>query len=260
MDEIEHLYQQLENVCVKTENKTIPIIDTLKKTPRSGKMVRILKYKLDLPFRSLYDHIISLLAQAKFFLSFSEFDLDCELLVRLFAFHDLSETIIGDVPDFTPPILAAETYMSHAEKSAAKKKADQLLMDALPKNLKQLFSQCLAICEKQDTDIYRIFNMVDKTDPIIAIWRYLSLLREKICIDDYLMAMTDFFLNPRPQNSCVNEKSLSILRVLQNSKQAKQYYLHSDNFFQNLFENDIACSLTSLIEDRSMHFVEKSLR
>lgn len=219
-------------------------------------MVRILKYELDLPLRSIYDHIISLSAQAEFLLSISELDLNGELLAPLVVFHDLAEAIIGDVPDFTPSRLAADTYMPHTDKNTAEKKANILIMKALPNNLKQLFEHYLAMYEQQDTTFYQFFNMVDKTDPIIAIWRYLFLLRKKIRIDDFLIAMTDFFQNPNPQSSCVNETSLSILRVLQSKEHAKNFYLHPDSFFQHLFEKDIASSLTHLIEDRRMHFVE----
>jgi 5'-deoxynucleotidase YfbR-like HD superfamily hydrolase len=242
-----NLIKQLENVSVAYNNKTIFLIDTLKKTPRSGKMVRFAQYGISLPCRSLYNHIVSLPAQAEFFLSHSHYNIDKKKLAALCIFHDLSEAIIGDVPDFTPEQLAVNTYMNHSEKMVAEIKANNLLIEVLPKNIRELFKEHLRVLEEKTSDLYKFFYMIDKTDPIIAIWRYIFLMRDKILIDPFLTATNDFFINPTPQKTCLNERTLEIVRFLQNKENAKEYYLCPEKFKDYAF--------TALVENREMQFV-----
>lgn len=232
----------LEQLC-NVEVDQVPLIEKLKQTPRSGKAVRFDKAGLALPKRSVYDHIISLPAQARFFLSVTNSELDQNQLDILFLFHDLAEALIGDAPSFTSQDIAKETYSPPGEKERREEKACKKLLAALPQPLKGYFESYLTFAK--DSRVYRFFQMIDKTDPIIAVWRYIALHRATLDIDHYLEAMTDFFLNPEPLRSCTCESAMAIVRYLQNKDCAR-----GSTFFSS--------QLKSLIEDRAMHYVSSS--
>lgn len=243
----EALLEDLQQVTVDD----IPLIDTLKCTPRSGKALRFDQFGLRLPKRSVYDHIISLPPQAQFFLSASKVSLNVDLLISLLLFHDLSEALIGDAPSFTSPHLAKETYRSEEEKGRAENGANQRLLAALPHPLKAPFESFLTL--SKNSPLYQFFHMVDKTDPIIAIWRYIHLYRGKIDdIDLFLTAMEDFFLNPEVQHCCIDEKASIVVKLLQTRDYAREYYAGSFDFAKHL-NLQMSQELKSLIEERAMH-------
>lgn len=256
MQNTEQILEQLSGVSLLIENRKIFVLDILKTIPRSGKSVRLKKHGLSLPPRSIYDHIVSLHLQARFFLPLLKIDMDSELLECMFLFHDLSEAVIGDAPSFTSREMAMDTYMCQHKKNVEEAKINQLILEALPENLKYTFELYLKHHHEKNSSIYQFFNMIDKTDPIIAIWRYLFLFQQKMEIDHFLNAMADFFLNPEPQQICMDLKTRSLIGALQNTDLAKKYFLNPVNFFQNHFEEDVAADLQQLIESRQMHFVE----
>ncbi|MCE5316895.1 MAG: HD domain-containing protein [Parachlamydia sp.] len=233
----ETLLEQLSEI----EVDQIPIIEKLKQTARSGKAVRFDRAGLRLPKRSVYDHIISLPAQARFFIFETKIQIDVDQLDCMILFHDLTEALIGDTPSFTAQDIAQETFRSFEEKERAEEKASERLLAALPKALKVHFEDYLNCA---NSPAYRFFQMVDKTDPIIAVWRYIALHRSTLDIHTYLAAMTDFFLNPEVQRCCINERALAIVRVLQSKECASDYF--KNGTFPSL-------QLKSLIEDRTMH-------
>lgn len=241
------LFEQLREVALTIEGRKVPILETLKHLPRSGKSLRINKYGLDLPKRSVYDHICSLPQQADFFLSLSNADLDQNLLTALLVFHDLSEAVIGDTPNCTH--FEPHTFLTGKRRDEAEEKTNLLLCEAMPHELKRSFEKFL---EEKNTPLYQFFYMIDKTDPIIAIWRYLFLFQGKIEIDKFLSAMADFFHNPEPQRTCPDGTILSVVQLLQNREHAKNFYLNPHDYFRN-YGN---VSLQSLITGREMHFVK----
>lgn len=67
----------LSSVTLKVANdERLSIIEELKKTPRSGKWVRIEKYELNLSVQSLYDHVLQAAFIADFFVTKFELGLD----------------------------------------------------------------------------------------------------------------------------------------------------------------------------------------
>lgn len=244
-----YLLKELEGVRVDE----IPLIETLKKTPRSGKAVRIDRFGLKLPKRSVYDHIQSLPEKARFCLSMAPVDLPSEELGNLLIFHDLSEALIGDVPCFTPKEMAKGTYMCPEEKEEAEKAANLKLLVALPFGLKPAFAKSLEYLQDKQGLMYRVFHMIDKIDPIFGIWNYLYQYRE-IEIAQFLEAMNDFFLFPETRNACIDKKILKIVTFLQTPELAKDYFLKRNGFFKYHFEEELAAPLQRLIE-REMHCV-----
>lgn len=242
-DYAHHLLEQVRDLALLIDGNKIPVIETLKKLPRTGKSVRLKKFGIGLPFRSVYDHILSLPQQAEFFLKLTNAPIDPHRLAAMLIFHDLAEAIIGDIPCYIPQELAQETYLTPEEKEAAERRVNNLLHDALPQELKDLFSYYVLQEQHKVSPVYRFFYMIDKTDSIIAIWRYLSLFREKIEIDPFLSAMSDFFVYPETQRACVDKQVLGLVRTLQNRENAKQYFLN--NFSHETVEH--------LVENRQMH-------
>ncbi|MFZ4411073.1 MAG: toll/interleukin-1 receptor domain-containing protein [Paracraurococcus sp.] len=85
-------------------NRRMPIIDTLKKIPRSGKRVRLVDFKPTLKPRSVYDHILSLAHIADCLLPHIETRLKASELGDLslcIAYHELNEMVLGDIPSYT---------------------------------------------------------------------------------------------------------------------------------------------------------------
>lgn len=244
-----YLLKELEGVRVDE----IPLIEALKKTPRSGKAVRIDQFGLKLPKRSVYDHIQALPEQARFCFAMSPVELPFEELCNLLIFHDLAEALIGDVPCFTPKEMAKETYMSEEEKEEAEKAANLKLLVALPFGLKPSFARSLEHLQDKQGLMYRFYRMVDKLDPILGIWNYLYQFRE-IEIEPFLEAMNDFFLYPETRNACIDKKILKLATFLQTPEHAKSYFLKRKGFFKHHFEEEIATPLQRLIE-REMHCV-----
>lgn len=247
------LFKQLADLSLTIEGRKIPIIATLKQLPRTGKSLRIQKHRLNLPKRSVYDHIRSLPQIAEFSLALSKADLDPHLLAALLVFHDLSEAVIGDTPSFTD--LEGHSFLTAKALDEAEQITNAMLLEAMPHPLKPSFTQFLALHQEKSDPLYRFFYQIDKIDPIIAIWRYLFLFRGKIPIETFLSAMSDFFLNPEPQRTCLNSTTLSVVHHLQNPENAKNFYHNPTHYFHNFFAAPLADPLHVLLETRGMHFV-----
>ena len=240
------------------KNKILNLIDGLKTTPRSGKSVRIDKYSLNLPKRSIYDHIISLGYQADKYLEITNLAINKDEVAKLIVFHDLAESIIGDIPDFTDKVLAGKFYKDSKTKNVVEKGAYMLIEKSLPNDLKADFTETIKKYQENRITEVKFFEMIDKTDPIIAIWRYLFEFRKQIDFPIFEDAMKDFFNNPKMIDSCVNNKIKSMIKFLQNIVNAKNYHERGSQYFQSFTEEWISKYLRLLIENRNMHFVEKS--
>lgn len=86
----------------------IPIVQTLKRLPRSGKHLRLENLTVGkrrrIPRRSLYDHILSVAHSADcLFKSVDHglFEKDIPDLSRCVAYHEINEVLLGDIPSYT---------------------------------------------------------------------------------------------------------------------------------------------------------------
>jgi len=240
------------------ENKTLNLIGDLKTTPRTGKSVRIEKFNLNLPKRSIYDHITSLGYQADKYLEITSLTVKNDEVAKLIVFHDLAESIIGDVPDFTDKVLAGKLHRELKTKNVIEKRANKLIEKSLPDDLKVNFIETIKNYKENSSKEVKFFKMVDKTDPIIAIWRYLFAFREQIKFPSYKNAMKDFFNNPKVPNYCIDNKIKSLVKFLQNTGNAKSYHQKGSQYLQSIKNEWVSKYLRLLIENRDMHFVYKS--
>ncbi|MDD2487383.1 MAG: HD domain-containing protein [Candidatus Gracilibacteria bacterium] len=209
--------------------------------PRTGKAVRIDKYDLNLEKQSIYCHVMTLAFLSDSILELFDYDFDKKSLANICAFHDLSEVIIGDVPDFTPKELAGNTYLDRSMKKEMENKANRLIMENLPNDLKIDFENTISMLEDNETDEYidimNFFGMLDKMEPIISVWRYINFHKSQIEIERFLDAMTDFFTNPKVLKCSINKDFDILIGFLQNKENAREYYIKGDIVFEALDDN-----------------------
>ena len=85
-------------------HKRVMIVDTLKQIPRSGKKVRLDKFRPTLRVRSVYDHVLSLAHSADCLLPLFQHSLkehEYASLAQCIAYHELNEVVLGDIPTYT---------------------------------------------------------------------------------------------------------------------------------------------------------------
>lgn len=98
--------------------------------------------------------------------------------------------------------------------------------------------------------------MLDKTDPIIAIWRYMAVFRHKIDPGRFLAAMEDFFENPTPQRSCFHPEILELIVFLQDRRNAAIYMEDGLPALQKRGNHKLMGLFTRLVHrPESMHYV-----
>jgi len=242
---------ELSGVSIQVDDKSVDVFEFFKTTPRTGKACRIDQFDLQLPKRSLFDHLPSMAIQADVFQKYAKMDISEELFAAMIAFHDWHEVIIGDVPVFTPEDLAGKLYMTDEEKEKKKANADEVILKSLSGDLKEEYAKVDAMIHKKDP----FFLMVDKTDPIIATWRYIHLFKDKIDIDKFLEAMTHFFTNPKVVPYCMNDDFTALIKALQNKDNAKLYFNEGMAAFSKFYNGKISIDDLKFILGREMHFI-----
>jgi 5'-deoxynucleotidase YfbR-like HD superfamily hydrolase len=200
---------------------SLDLVKRLAKTPREGKARRINHFRLALPKRSVLDHITSLAYYADTLRRLGVGPTNIPRIAECIVFHDLSEALAGDMPDFTNDELYP--YFSPEHKTIAEKRANALIAKSLPARFRFRFTGALAILRCKGCVTWRHFQMLDKTDPIIAVWRYLHIFQRYLDPDTFLRAMDDFFRNPTPKSACTDENIRDFVVFLQNPRNARRY-------------------------------------
>ena len=231
-------------------HKRLPIIETLKKIPRSGKQLRLASFKPPVKIRTIYDHLLSLAHTADCLLPHINHGItkeDLSELPRCIAFHELNEVVLGDIPTYTP--------LTPQKRIVSRVYAEERLRNVLPKKRKQISNDFiwLFLNEKNrrslekvnktlsdnKSNIYTTFKLLDKIDPIIATWRYLHTYRGKLgdSPKNFNHKMKDFFENPDVKmfvtNNNVDHKVLDLISFLQDRTNAWNYYMDSNKIFNN---------------------------
>lgn len=254
---VEKRLQELESVTVLIGGKKIRLVEALRNLPRSGKAYRIDYFHLDLPKRSLYDHILSLGFQADVVLTAAEQASFGQDLIDAITFHDLCEVFVGDDPDYTPATFGRKSFSSLEDKLKAESAANGKLSQQLPKIVQGPWKHVIGQLDDRGSMFFKLFHMIDKTDPIIAIWRYLRYFQGRLKIGKFLEAMDDFFTNPAVRAVCIDQRFLKIIKTLQDSDAAKRYY--ETGSFTDFADAEMHSILPKLIEDRTMHFVDETM-
>jgi 5'-deoxynucleotidase YfbR-like HD superfamily hydrolase len=248
---------EIESITL-TKLKSIDqnIVEVLHKLPRTGKAVRIYQYQLPLPIQSIYDHVLSVARNMDELSSFFDLKYSNDALACYVAFHDLAEVVSGDHPDFTTKELASLTkhYLSSIEeKELQEKEFTKEFLNSLEGDVRHEFETAINLY-KSDYYFQTFFSICDKTEPIIAIWRYIAIFRKTLNIEVFLTAMTDFFTNPKVQEvASANKNVLRLVKFLQDKGKAKNFYLEGDSYL----EDSGFPLLKSLILESKMYFTKQ---
>ncbi|MBI3824202.1 MAG: hypothetical protein HY289_16160 [Planctomycetes bacterium] len=197
--------------------------------------------------------IFSLAWQADFFLqALNQPNIQYAQLVDYITFHDLAETDseFPDVPGNTAPDIAEETYRTPEQKAREEAAANDRITRRCTVPLQTEFADTIGRLNSLDDDTRRFFQFLDKTDPIIAIWRYIHLFRDRLNIDRFLDAMTDFFGNAKVRQAALDQTTDRMVAFLQSKRNALMYYNA-----RHLSFGDVC--LDTLMDGRPMAFVDE---
>ena len=248
---------ELENEHIALPvHKRLPIIETLRKIPRSGKILRLRSFKPSIKSRSIYDHIISVSQVADILLPRIDHGIKKQEyidLARCIAFHELNEVVLGDIPTYTPLLkvnsrnwsrIYAEQRIRSVEPDVRERIAHDFVWLFLNDRHRKSLETVNQILSDTNSRIRVIFKMLDKIDPIIATWRYLDFYRGKLgdSANNFTWKMKDFFENPDVKDfirgNKLDSKILDLVINLQDRENACDYYKDSNKVFEEakLFE------------------------
>ena len=226
---------------------TLPLIDPfspverLKKIPRTGKAIRLEKMSFEsLQPRSIYDHVISMSYLADSFLELdkNEFlpESDYPHLGRLIAYHEINESLIGDIPAYTnidgpSPKKENDQRIKNINQDKRERIVNNFLWMYANDQQRSSIEEMNKNLSQQNTPLMKYFKMLDRIDPVIAIWRYLYKYREVLQSNprEFVDGMNDFLVYPKA-SAYKNQKYSSdfpylkdFLEVLLNPEAAIKY-------------------------------------
>ncbi len=236
--EVQLYLNELSSAKMKFPSLTeINIIESLKKLKRTGKAIRLKDYKeLGIKTRSVYDHIISLarLADVLFELDNKHFvhEENITNLGRIITYHDINEILLGDIPNFTCIEDKLQNRLHQIGSIEREKRANNFIWMFLNDQQRKSIETINFYLDNEQTHVMQFFTMLDKIDPIIAIWRYLYHYREILSphCDKFIHSMDDFFANPKALKYRDNHEFTDkfpytkiLLECLCNPDHAKEY-------------------------------------
>lgn len=230
-----------EEVIPLPLNGKIKILETLKRIPRSGKLVRLKTYEPKLKIRSLYDHILSVAFSADCLFPHINHGVkphEMSDLARCIAFHDLKEIVLGDMPSYTNlserRIRSTELYawkrLKFVEEQRRERIACEFISMFLGERERKSFEKANEYFSEKNNPISQFTHILDKLDPIINVWRYLHQFREELDNEahGFLRKMKDFFDYPAVKEVTTkykrDNKVYHLALILQDRELARQYY------------------------------------
>ncbi len=256
------LAEELEDIEIELgSGKTLNMIWDLKTTPRTGNAVRIKKYNLGIGVQSHFDHEIITAYYADLFMEILGLNFDNQLLSDLCVFHDMSETIVGDVPQFTSRALAGSLYRTPKEKLRYERAASVLLIEGLPEKYVERYKQVHNLMfsdESSNSNLMKFFKMIDKFEPILSVWRYIYFNKELIEIESFLYAMSDFFTNPNVRPYSICSEMTTLVDFFQDKDNARKYYLEDFSTFEKDIPLGFRPHFRRIIESVPIIYVEES--
>jgi len=239
-----------------SEVKQITFAARLEQIPRSGKAVRIERFSLGLPKQSLRDHVTTIGHMGELFATSLAVRVDPRLIAEMVTFHDLAEVIMGDAPAFTAPELAGLTHRTKQDKAIAERAANAQIIAVLAEPLRSRFIEVINLLDLGESDEAKFFYMLDKHEPIISIWRYLSLFSDRINIDQFIEAMADFFDNPNVVSTGINEDTHKLAQFLQSKDMARRYYIEGPTVLRELQPSPFKPEQLQALLSLQMHCIE----
>jgi 5'-deoxynucleotidase YfbR-like HD superfamily hydrolase len=225
--------------------RKLPIVGQLKKIPRSGKKVRLARIRQKLPARTVYDHLLSMAHVADCLLPEINHgipDQERSELARCIAFHELNEVILGDIPTYTNLTSRsrqstrnyAELRLSTVEPAIRERIANEFIWLFLGEKQRLSMRAVINTLDNERSKLYIAFKMLDKLDPILAVWRYLHHYRGKLGPKAYEFntEMKDFYENPDVKSflrkNKADQKVIDLASKLQDRELAGLYYVNRE--------------------------------
>ncbi|EKE29295.1 MAG: hypothetical protein ACD_2C00193G0016 [uncultured bacterium (gcode 4)] len=255
------LKERLESVnayLILHDWNELRLIDELKKIPRAGKHLRLDKNEIKLPKRSVYDHLLSIWRNADILFEIFDMKLDRNAFMNIIAFHDLAEAIIWDIPYFTTTELAGWPLKTKEEKDKEEEKVNSLILDSFDWSLKEDFRFFLLEWMSPDkSPELKLFNYLDRLDPIMNIWIYINMFRDEIDITHFLNAMDDFFINPNVIKFAFNSETEDLVRFFQNKEHALSFHKDWMDFIKRWIDSSKINpeSIIEILSCKNMHFI-----
>jgi 5'-deoxynucleotidase YfbR-like HD superfamily hydrolase len=253
----------------------LKLLAALKALPRSGKLLRLEGFVPEIPIRSIFDHIMSVAHSADCLVS----EMDSQIsdrerveVARCIAYHDLCEVVLGDIPQYTKlnrskrnrARVGAEIRLSQLPAGEPERITNEFIAMFLHESERGSLKSVMDTL-KGKSPVKKFFLVLDKLDPIIAVWRYLDVFRGKLdsTIDEFLLRLRHFFENPTVkdvvrQNSC-DVRLLELTDQLQNSVKARRYYSHQEMLPEELFALP-ETTILKLIQGRRFEFATSKHR
>ena len=155
---------------------------------------------------------------------------DQRRLANCTAFHDLAEVLIGDYPAYTNTRRSLGYERTTEELMRLEEAANTLIRPWLGQQLLLDFDDAMSILKDSTLRLSKFVTLIDKIDPIIAIWRYLYQFRAKLDITTFLTATDHFFSNSNVRRVCEGsdidrERMCAMIEFLQNPGNAKRYFV-----------------------------------
>lgn len=253
-------------------NGKIKIVETLKRMPRSGKLVRLRTYEPKVKIRSIYDHILSVAYSADCLFPHIAHGVqphEMSELARCIAFHELNEVILGDMPSYTnlsqSKIRTADLYawkrLKDFNKRDRERVANEFIAMFLGERERKSLQKVNQYFDDDSSPISQFIRVLDKIDPIINVWRYLHQYRGQLDdgADAFLRRMKDFFDYPEVKEvarAYVRDSRLhELVLILQDRDLAKLYYTNRRSLANHRgFFSLPSEVLYELIEGRNMVF------
>ncbi len=256
LHQVTELLEDIDPVSIRIDEAThINLISELKVIPRSGKSIRIDNHGLALPKQSLYDHVLQVAFYADILLDYFCFTpIDRRVLVNVITFHDIAEPITGDIPTFTREWRRFKKQTGNRYQQ--ERSAYELITDQLPSFLKLRMGQALELLAPSSARnlTAQFFQFLDKSEPIISVWRYLFWYRSHLSTHAFITAMDDFFAYKAIRAYAFDSRLTNLVDFLQDRNKAYAYSLSEYDLSQTEFPY-----LKYIIEGRPMLFIDKPI-
>ena len=234
--------------------RKVPIVDKLKRIPRSGKHIRLVSFKPSpktrLSIRTVYDHVLSTAHVADCLLPHIEHGIpqqELAELARVIAFHELNEIVLGDIPTYTTlsenkrksTKNYAESRLRSVEPAKRERIANEFIWLFLGEKQRASLEAVMSVLEDDSSSLHIAFKLLDKIDPILATWRYLHHYRGELgpTPRDFNRRMKDFYENPDVKHFvrdyAFEHRVQDLVRNLQDRSKAWEYYENPAKLFSN---------------------------
>lgn len=227
----------------------INIINQLKNIPRTGKLIRLNNFDERIRIRTIYDHIITLSKSADIFLNeITHHIKNAEIvdLAKCIVYHDLCEALLGDIPAYTnlptkgkDNRLIAERLLRRWDSKIIKETSNKFLSLFLEVRERSNLEYTNKIIYGKANAIAKFFNLLDKTDPIISVWRYIDYYRENenIDINKFTLRLKDFFENQKVKEIASNyneDKRIALLINNLMDRNLARKFFHDKNVLTDI--------------------------